>query len=197
MNRWLFVTVKSTAEFQSSSTKRKESDHERYVDGDRNPYRCRRYERQLHNAHEICPQMGLGEHVVSLDASRARSSAFFSRLDPHPQSIHGLSFSYAGHNSRSLWIWCGLGSSAGLFRPCGGHDWDYARILYRLRNVRGCRQPDPDDFAASRPPQQPTRVCSSWCNYFGPLGRHTLCHRRKETRGTEYAVYFIAKTDIA
>ena len=111
---WSRRNQRSELEVPPSSGRK--ADHEHYVDGDRNPDRCRRYERQLHDANEICSQMGLGEHLVSLDGFRARSSASCGHFRDRSKSVSGLPFSHAGHNSRSLWIWCGLGSSAGLFR---------------------------------------------------------------------------------
>src|SRR5579872_3363801 len=70
--------------------------NERYVDGDRNPDRGRRYKRQLYGPNEIYSQMGLGKHLVSLDGFRARNSAPCGHLRDHSKSISGLPFSPAG-----------------------------------------------------------------------------------------------------
>src|ERR1700756_391895 len=171
--------------------------NELYFDGDRNPDRGRRYKPQLHGANEIYSQMGLGKRLVSLDGFRAHNSAPCGHFRDHSKSISGLPFSPAGHNSRSLWIWCGVGSSTSLFRTCGGHGWDYARILYRFGNLCGCGQPGPNGFSASRTPPQCSRVCSPRRKCLGPIGCDALCCRWQNTRGTEYAVDFIAKKNIA
>jgi hypothetical protein len=110
--------------------------------------------------------MGLGEHVARLDSFRAHRSAFRGRAGGYPESVDGVSLSHAAHHSRSLWIWRGLGSSAGLFRPCGEYDRDYTRVFYRLRNLCGRRQPDSYGVFAPRTSQQRGRVCSPWRSWF-------------------------------
>jgi len=81
---------------------RKDAIDEQYVVRDRNPYHRRRYKRQLHDAHEVRAQMGLGEHLARLDSFRARGSAPCGRPRDHPESVNGLPLSDAGNNSLVL-----------------------------------------------------------------------------------------------
>ena len=91
--RWLGGINNPDIAPEAAKAERKDANHEQYLVGDRDPHHCRCYKRQLHDAHEVRPQMGVGEHLARLVSFRARGSAFCDRPRDHPKSVDGLPLS--------------------------------------------------------------------------------------------------------